>query len=107
MDKEVNTRFGDSTSSSATLAESAESKSVVSPERDAPPSNQLRIQTSQRRVLKFAAYEDEFLKKGIAKHGFGQWTAILRDSEYTFQDFRTTDSLKKRAGLKFSSGPCS
>ena len=107
VDKEVNTRFGDSTSSSATLAESAESKSVVSPERDAPPSNQLRIQRSQRRVLKFAAYEDEFLKKGIAKHGFGQWTAILRDSEYTFQDFRTTDSLKKRAGLKFSSGPCS
>ena len=69
--------------------------------------NQLRIQRSQRRVLKFAAYEDEFLKKGIAKHRFGQWIAILRDSEFTFQDFRRADSLKKRAGLKFSSGPCS
>lgn len=95
VDKEVNTRFGDSTSSFATLAENAELKRVVSPERDAPPSNQLRIQRSQRRVLKFAAYEDEFLKKGIAKHGFGQWTVILRDSEYTFQDFRTADSKEK------------
>ena len=94
VDKEVNTKFGDSTQSrSATLAESTESKSVVCPKRDAPPSNQLRIQRSQRRVLKFTAYKE---------FGFGQWTAILRDSEYTFQDFRTADSLKKRAGLKFS-----
>ena len=106
LDKEVNTRFRDSTSSSAALAESAESKSVVPPERNAPPTNPLRIQRSQRRALKFTAYEDEFLKEGIAKHGFGQWTAILRDPEYTFQEGRTADSLKKRAGLKFSPGSC-
>ena len=106
VDKEGNTRSSDSTSGSAALAESTESKSVVPPERDAPPTNQLRIQRSQRRVLKFTAYEDEFLKEGIEKHGFGQWTAILRGPEYTFQDCRTADSLKTRAGLKFSSGPC-
>ena len=52
-------------------------------------------------MLKFTADEDEFPKKGIHKHGFGQWTAILRDPDYQFQEGRMTDSLKKRAELKF------
>ena len=99
VDKDVNTRFSDSSSSSAALAESAESKSVP-PEKDAPPSSRLRIQRSQRRVLKFTADEDDVLKEGIDKHGFGQWTTILRDLEYTFQEGRTADSLKKMAGVK-------
>ena len=91
--------------SSVALAESAELKSTP-PERDAPPSSRLQIQRSQRRVLKFTADEDGFLKEGIDKHGFGQWTAILRDPEYTFQKIsegRTADSLKKSAGLSSSS----
>ena len=29
-----------------------------------------------------------------------QWTAILRDPDYTFQEGRMADSLKKRAELK-------
>ena len=45
--------------------------------------------------------EDDFVKEGITQHGFGQWTAILRDPEFQFQDGRTVDSLKKRAhGMK-------
>ena len=84
LDKEVNTRFSDSTSSSAALAESTESKSVP-PKRDTPPTNQLRIQRSYRRMLKFTVDEDEFLKKGTHKHGFGQWTAILRDPTTNFR----------------------
>ena len=32
---------------------------------------------------------DDFLKKGITKHGFGKWTAILRDANFQFQDGRT------------------
>jgi len=99
VDKEVNTRFSDSTSSFAALAESTESKGVP-PKSDAPPTNRLRIQRSHRRVLKFTVDEDDFLKKGIHKHGIGQWTAILRDPDYKFQDGRMADSLKKRAGLK-------
>jgi len=51
-------------------------------------------------VLKFTADEDDFLKKGIDRHGFGQWTAILRDPDLKFQDGRKADSLKKRAGMK-------
>jgi len=50
--------------------------------------------------LKFTTEEDDFLKKEITKHGFGQWTAILRDLDFKFQDGRTADSLKKRAGMK-------
>ena len=89
-DKEVNTRFSDSTSSFAALAVSTESKSVP-PKRDAPPTNRLRIQRSHRRVLKFTANEDDC-----------QWTAILRDPDYAFQEGRMADSLKKRAELKLN-----
>lgn len=66
------------------------------PVRDAPPTNQLRIQRILRRVLKFTACEETLLKEGIDKHRFRQWTAILRDPGDTFQDGRTADSLKKR-----------
>ena len=99
VDKEVNTRLSDSTSRSAGLTDSTESKSVP-PKGDAPPTSRLQFQRSHRRVLKFTADEDEFLKKGIHKHGFGQWTAILRDPDYQFQKGRMADSLKKRAELK-------
>jgi len=50
--------------------------------------------------LKFTKEEDDFLNEGITKHELGQWKAILRDADFQFQDGRTADSLKKRAGLK-------
>ena len=43
------------------------------------PSNRFLVQRHQRRPLRFTSDEDDSLKKGIDKHGFGQWTAILRD----------------------------
>ena len=46
--------------------------------------------------------EDDFLKDGIRRYGIGQWTAILRDPDFTFQDGRAADSLKKRAELTLS-----
>jgi len=61
----------------------------------------LLIQRSHRRILKFTTDEDKFLKEGIDKHGVGQWTAILRDSKFKFQEGRMADSLKKRAEPKF------
>ena len=100
LDKEVSARFSDATSSCAALAETTEPKSVP-PKRDAPPTNRLQIQRSHRRVLKFTADEDDFLEKGMNRHGFGQWTAILRDPDLKFQNGRTADSLKKRAAIKF------
>ena len=100
VDREVQTRFSSSTSSLAAPVETAETKSAPPKEKDSPPTNQLRVQRNYRRVLKFTADEDDFLKKGIDRQGFGQWTAILRDPDLKFQDGRTADSLKKRAGMK-------
>ncbi|XP_068756674.1 uncharacterized protein [Montipora capricornis] len=94
VDMEVNTRFG--SSSSTVTFEHAR------PKIDTPPhSNRLLSQGHQRRSLRFTTDEDDFLKRGIYKHGFGQWTAILRDSDFSFQKGRLADSLKKRAELKF------
>ena len=58
----------------------------------------LLIQRSHRRILKLTTDEDKFLKEGIDKHGVGQWTAILRDSN---SNLKREDSLKKRVELKF------
>ena len=99
VDKDVYARLGDSTFDAAPSVETVQNISS-STERDALPKRVLRSQSNSRRVLKFTAEEDHFLKKGITKHGFGQWTAILRDHDFKFQDGRTADSLKKRAGMK-------
>ena len=100
VDREVQTGFSSLTSSLAAPVETAQTKSAPPKEKDSPPTNQLRVQRNYRRVLKFTADEDDFLKKGIDRHGFGQWTAILRDPDLNFEDGRTADSLKKRAGMK-------
>ena len=92
---EVNTRFG-SSSSIATFEpaiECARSENAR-PKIDAPHSNRLLSQGHQRRPLRFTTDEDDFLKRGIDKHGFGQWTAILRDPDFRFQKGRLADSLK-------------
>ena len=99
VDNEVNTRFSGSTS--VKTEENACSAHLKS---DFAPTKKLRVKRQHRRVLKFTANEDGFLKQGLERHGFGQWTAILRDPDFKFQDGRTADSLKKRAELKFSLG---
>jgi len=104
VDEEVNARFGFSKSASATLVENAAMEIPPQATADDPPIEHSRSQRALRRVMKFTSSEDDFLKKGIDRHGFGQWTAILRDPDFKFQERRTADSLKKRAGLKFSSG---
>ena len=97
----VYARLGDSTPGAAPSVEAVQNISS-SPRIDVLPKRILRSQSNIRHVLKFTAEEDDFLKKGITKHGFGEWTAILRDHDFRFQDGRMADSLKKRAGLRFS-----
>ena len=99
VDEDVHARLGESTSEAGPSVERVQNISS-SPKKEALPKRILRSQTNIRRVLKFTTEEDEFLKKGITKHGFGQWTAILRDDDFQFQDGRTADFLKKRAGMK-------
>ena len=99
VDEDVNARLGDSTSTAGPSVEPVENVNT-SPKKDALPKRILRSQRNIRHVLKFTAEEDYFLKEGITKHGFGQWTAILRDLDFRFQEGRTADSLKKRAATK-------
>ena len=99
VDEDVNARLGDSTSNAGPSVEPVQNENS-SPKKDALPKRILRSQRNIRHVLKFTTQEDYFLKEGITKYGFGQWTAILRDPEFKFQEGRTADSLKKRAGIK-------
>ena len=102
VDMEVNTRFG-SSSSIATFEpaiDCARSENA-GPKIDTPHSNRLPSQGHESRPLRFTTAEDDFLKRGIDKHGFGQWTAILRNPDFRFQKGRLADSLKKRAELRF------
>ena len=99
VDEDVHARLGDSTSDAGPSVEPVQNVNS-SPKKDALPKRILRSHRNIRHVLKFTTEEDYFLKKGITKHGFGQWTAILRDLDFKFQDGRTADSLKKRAGMK-------
>ena len=103
VDEEVHARLGDSTSEAGPSVERVQNISH-SPEKDALPKRILRSHKNILHVLKFTKEEDDFLKEGITKHGFGQWTAILRDDDFQFQDGRTADSLKKRAGMKMPLG---
>ena len=98
VDEDVHARIDGSTSSSTLSVETIENASASPPRNDFV----LRSQRKLHRVMKFTSDEDDFLQKGINRHGYGQWTAILRDSDFKFQEGRTADSLKKRAGLKFS-----
>ena len=100
VDEDVQARFGGSTSSSTMSVETMEKASLSPPRKVVIPTENLRTQRKLHRVMKFTADEDDFLKQGINRHGYGQWTAILRDSDFKFQAGRTADSLKKRTGLK-------
>ena len=71
-------------------------------EKDSLPKRILRSHRNIRHVLKYTKAEDDFLREGITKQGFGQWTAILRDADSHFQDGRTEDSLKKRPRMKMA-----
>ena len=99
VDEDVYARLGNST-----FGPSVETVHTISssPKKDGLPKRNLRILRNIRPVLKFTAEEDAFLREGITKHGFGPWTAILRDADFRFQDGRTADSLKKRAGMKMA-----
>ena len=58
--------------------------------------------SSGRKILPFTPEEDKYLKMGLDRHGFGNWTAILRANFY-FQKGRKPNSLLNRASRKSSS----
>ena len=101
VDKDVHARLGDSTSEAGPSVERVQNISSSS-KKDALPKRILRSPKNICHILKCTKAEDNFLREGITKHGFGQWTAILRNADFHFQDGRTVDSLKKRAGMKMA-----
>ena len=58
---------------------------------------------ARKKSLMFTPEEDNYLKAGIERYGYGQWKAILRDSEFRFQKGRTANSLLSRAARRFGS----
>ena len=48
----------------------------------------------------FSQQEDLCLKKGIKKHGWGNWSAILKDTDYSFLPSRRAATLHQRAKLR-------
>ena len=66
VDHEVETRFSSSTSNFTAPAESTEPNNP-SPEKNSQPTNHLRIQRNYRRVLKFTADEDRWIKQFTKK----------------------------------------
>ena len=100
VDEDVHARFGASTSTCKPSVET-EQKNCSPKKKDVPPKGQLCPKRKSRPALKFTEEEDNFLKQGITRYGMGQWTAILRDPDFKFQDGRVADSLKKRAQLNW------
>ena len=47
----------------------------------------------KRKILLFTVDEDKYLRASINCHGYGHWSAILRDPRYKFQKGRTANSL--------------
>jgi len=70
-------------------------------------SNKIKVQEASKsetfvtKRLRFTEEEDGYLQEGLKHYGYGQWTAILRDKRFIFQNGRKPDSLKKRADTKF------
>ena len=87
VDEDVNARLGDSTSDAGPSVETVQNVNS-SPKKEALPKRILRSEGNIRNVLKFTTQQDNVLKEGITKHGFGQWTASLRDDDFQFQDGR-------------------
>ena len=56
---------------------------------------------TRRKILLFTPEEDQYLRMGLERHGFGNWTAILRDPDFHFQKGRKPNSLLNRAARKF------
>ena len=55
----------------------------------------------RKKSLMFTPAEDNYLKAGIERLGYGQWKAILRDPEFRIQEGRTANSLLSRAARRF------
>ena len=55
------------------------------------------------KILLFTPEEDKYLKMGLDRHGFGNWTTVVGDPDFRFQKGRRPNSLLNRVIRKFRS----
>ena len=84
VDEEVNTRFGNSSSSLHTTIHCTQSE-CTRPKNNAPLFNRF---LNQRRLLRFTSDEDGFLRKGIGKQA-RMWTLDCYFESPQFSFFKT------------------
>ena len=88
-------KLQDSSKSSEQLSEvnkATHSSNKINFERDEPSKQGLR----QKKVA-FSDSEDNFIRKGISKYGYGRWTSILNDPSFKFHPSRKPCTLAVRA----------
>ena len=88
-------KLQDSSKSSEQLSEvnkATHSSNKINFERDEPSKQGLR----QKKVA-FSDSEDNFIRKGISKYGYGRWTSILNDPSFKFHPSRKPCTLAARA----------
>ena len=88
-------KLQDSSKSSEQLSEvnkATHSSNKIDFERDEPSKQGLR----QKKVA-FSDSEDNFIRKGISKYGYGRWTSILNDPSFKFHPSRKPCTLAVRA----------
>jgi len=95
VDADIHATLEDSTCNAGPSVETVQNISS-SPKKDVLPKRILHSLKNIHHVLKYTTEEEDFLKKGMTKCGFRQWTAILRDADFQFQF----------SGLLFSNATC-
>ena len=88
-------KLQDSSKSSEQLSEvnkATHSSNKINFERDEPSKQGLR----QKKVA-FSDSEDNFIRNGISKYGYGRWTSILNDPSFKFHPSHKPCTLAVRA----------
>ena len=95
-------KLQDSSKSSEQLAavnKATHSSNKIDFEKGEPSKQGLR----QKRTA-FSDSEDNFIRKGISKYGYGRWSSILNDPSFKFYPSRKPCTLALRAKKKYDSG---
>ena len=101
LDEDVCSRLSDSSNTSPEKELTNGDKTTATALNTTKNEPAADVNNRKKKLLLFTPEEDEYLKNGIRRHGFGQWTAILRDPRYMFQKGRTANSLLNRASRKW------
>ena len=98
MDVDQNQPHSSTETDSISKSQSAPTASI-SESQSAPKDDCTITRVTMSTRKGFSHQEDLCIKKGIKKHGWGQWALILRDPDFNFNVNRGTNTLQRRAVL--------